>query len=174
MEAMALRRPVISTYVAGIPELVIPGEHGWLVPAGDLEAFTHAMQICLIPPPILSSGWVCWDISVPLSATTRGNRPPSLRFCLRRRAEARKDNLQKSTDLVHSDNNAPIDCPGFVSHGKLRVRQTTNQGQLYISWAGHQHTREGTIECLEDAAGDALVFCRRLASTGVIVGASCS
>ena len=36
MEAMALRRPVISTYVAGIPELVISGEHGWLVPAGDV------------------------------------------------------------------------------------------------------------------------------------------
>ena len=38
MEAMALRRPVISTFVAGIPELVQPGEHGWLVPAGDVEA----------------------------------------------------------------------------------------------------------------------------------------
>ena len=38
MEAMALRRPVISTYVAGIPELIHPGEHGWLVPAGDVEA----------------------------------------------------------------------------------------------------------------------------------------
>ena len=35
MEAMALRRPVISTFVAGIPELVEPDEHGWLVPAGD-------------------------------------------------------------------------------------------------------------------------------------------
>ncbi|MDU1694718.1 MAG: glycosyltransferase, partial [Bradyrhizobium sp.] len=35
MEAMALRRPVISTYVAGIPELVRDQEHGWLVPAGD-------------------------------------------------------------------------------------------------------------------------------------------
>ena len=38
MEAMALRRPVISTFVAGIPELVKPGEHGWLVPSGDVEA----------------------------------------------------------------------------------------------------------------------------------------
>jgi glycosyltransferase involved in cell wall biosynthesis len=28
MEAMALGRPVVSTYVAGIPELVIPGETG--------------------------------------------------------------------------------------------------------------------------------------------------
>src|SRR5205085_5227113 len=47
MEAMALCRPVISTYVAGIPELVRDGEHGWLVPAGDLEALVEAMEKCL-------------------------------------------------------------------------------------------------------------------------------
>jgi glycosyltransferase involved in cell wall biosynthesis len=47
MEAMALRRPVISTYVAGIPELVTPGEHGWLVPAGDTAALVKAMEECL-------------------------------------------------------------------------------------------------------------------------------
>ncbi len=46
MEAMALRTPVISTYVAGIPELVTP-EHGWLVPAGDSRALTDAMQQAL-------------------------------------------------------------------------------------------------------------------------------
>jgi colanic acid/amylovoran biosynthesis glycosyltransferase len=50
MEAMALRRPVISTYVAGIPELVQTGIHGWLVPAGDLEALVSAMQACLDTP----------------------------------------------------------------------------------------------------------------------------
>ena len=50
MEAMALRRPVISTFVAGIPELVQTGEHGWLVPAGDVEALMHAMQVCLDTP----------------------------------------------------------------------------------------------------------------------------
>lgn len=54
MEAMALQRPVISTYVAGIPELVIPGEHGWLVPAGDIEALTQAMRACLdVPTEVL-------------------------------------------------------------------------------------------------------------------------
>jgi glycosyltransferase involved in cell wall biosynthesis len=50
MEAMALRRPVISTFVAGIPELVDPGRHGWLVPAGDAEALASAMQTCLDAP----------------------------------------------------------------------------------------------------------------------------
>jgi glycosyltransferase involved in cell wall biosynthesis len=50
MEAMALRRPVISTFVAGIPELVHTGEHGWLVPAGDVEALMEAMEACLEAP----------------------------------------------------------------------------------------------------------------------------
>jgi colanic acid/amylovoran biosynthesis glycosyltransferase len=44
MEAMALKRPVISTYVAGIPELVIPGENGWLVPAGSVDDLTVALK----------------------------------------------------------------------------------------------------------------------------------
>jgi glycosyltransferase involved in cell wall biosynthesis len=51
MEAMALRRPVVATYVAGIPELVRPGENGWLVPAGALEELVHAMEELLACSP---------------------------------------------------------------------------------------------------------------------------
>jgi colanic acid/amylovoran biosynthesis glycosyltransferase len=47
MEAMALRRPVLATYVAGIPELVTPGEHGWLFPAGSVDELTRAIEDCL-------------------------------------------------------------------------------------------------------------------------------
>ena len=47
MEAMALCRPVIGTFVGGIPELVRPGENGWLVPAGDVEALADGMRACL-------------------------------------------------------------------------------------------------------------------------------
>jgi glycosyltransferase involved in cell wall biosynthesis len=50
MEAMSLRRPVISTFVGGVPELIRPGENGWLVPAGDLVALTEAMAACLDTP----------------------------------------------------------------------------------------------------------------------------
>lgn len=50
MEAMALRRPVISTFIAGIPELVEPGQHGWLVPAGDVTSLASAMKDCLDAP----------------------------------------------------------------------------------------------------------------------------
>jgi glycosyltransferase involved in cell wall biosynthesis len=38
---------VISTYVAGIPELVEPGIDGWLVPAGSVQALTDAMRAAL-------------------------------------------------------------------------------------------------------------------------------
>ena len=46
MEALALGRPVISTYVAGIPELVQPRECGWLVPAGAVTELAQAMSAC--------------------------------------------------------------------------------------------------------------------------------
>lgn len=44
MEAMALRRPVISTYIAGIPELVRPGVDGLLFPAGDVLELAYALE----------------------------------------------------------------------------------------------------------------------------------
>ncbi len=50
MEAMALGRPVISTYVGGIPELVESGKTGWLVPAGDELALSAAMRTALATP----------------------------------------------------------------------------------------------------------------------------
>ncbi len=50
MEAMALQRPVISTYIAGIPELVSTGETGWLVPAGDASSLARAMRNALEAP----------------------------------------------------------------------------------------------------------------------------
>lgn len=51
MEAMALRRPVRTTFVAGIPELVKHGKHGWLVPTGDVESLASAMAECLGAAP---------------------------------------------------------------------------------------------------------------------------
>ena len=51
MEAMALGRPAISTFVAGIPELVIPGENGWLVPASDANALAGVMAEAMDASP---------------------------------------------------------------------------------------------------------------------------
>jgi colanic acid/amylovoran biosynthesis glycosyltransferase len=50
MEALALRRPVITTWVAGIPELV-DAEVGWLVPPGDVAALAGAIRSALSTPP---------------------------------------------------------------------------------------------------------------------------
>jgi glycosyltransferase involved in cell wall biosynthesis len=50
MEALALGRPVISTTIAGVPELVVDGENGWLVPAGDVDRLTEAMRQAVSAP----------------------------------------------------------------------------------------------------------------------------
>jgi colanic acid/amylovoran biosynthesis glycosyltransferase len=50
MEAFALGRPVLTTYIAGIPELVKAGENGWLIPAGSREAITDAILDVLRTP----------------------------------------------------------------------------------------------------------------------------
>ena len=47
MEALAREVPVISTYVAGIPELVKPDETGWLVHAGDSESLSMCILAAL-------------------------------------------------------------------------------------------------------------------------------
>jgi glycosyltransferase involved in cell wall biosynthesis len=44
LEAMASARPVVSTRLAGIPELVVDGETGILAPPGDSAALTHALE----------------------------------------------------------------------------------------------------------------------------------
>lgn len=55
IEALALGRPVVSTYIAGIPELVKQGVCGWLVPSGSVTALTTAMrQLLQTPTPQLS------------------------------------------------------------------------------------------------------------------------
>lgn len=47
MESLALGRPVVSSWVAGIPELVEAGVSGWLVPPGHVQRLAQAMQACL-------------------------------------------------------------------------------------------------------------------------------
>ncbi|HEY8117840.1 MAG TPA: glycosyltransferase [Methylophilaceae bacterium] len=50
MESMALRRPVITTSIAGIPELVGHGEHGWLCAAGDVSTLVEQLKALLATP----------------------------------------------------------------------------------------------------------------------------
>lgn len=51
MEAMALRRPALSTSIAGIPQLVSASLNGWLVRSGVTEALAAAMESCLSASP---------------------------------------------------------------------------------------------------------------------------
>jgi glycosyltransferase involved in cell wall biosynthesis len=50
MEALAMGRPVIATWIAGVPELVDEGRSGWLVPPGSVDALAAAMDIALSVP----------------------------------------------------------------------------------------------------------------------------
>jgi colanic acid/amylovoran biosynthesis glycosyltransferase len=50
MEAMALERPVLTTPIAGIPELVDDG-CGWVFPAGSIEALANALRASLRASP---------------------------------------------------------------------------------------------------------------------------
>jgi colanic acid/amylovoran biosynthesis glycosyltransferase len=51
MEALALGRPVLSTAIAGVPELVQDGVNGWLVPAGSVESLAAGMRRALAASP---------------------------------------------------------------------------------------------------------------------------
>ncbi|MBU6230454.1 MAG: glycosyltransferase family 4 protein [Cyanobacteria bacterium REEB459] len=50
MEALALGRPVLATYIAGMAELVEPGVCGWLVPAGSAQPLADAMARVIHTP----------------------------------------------------------------------------------------------------------------------------
>lgn len=50
MEAMAARRPVVTTHIAGIPELVTDGASGLLVPPGNPHALADAIGKILANP----------------------------------------------------------------------------------------------------------------------------
>jgi glycosyltransferase involved in cell wall biosynthesis len=50
LEALATGRPVLGTYIAGVPELVESGVNGWLVPAGNVGATADAILRILRTP----------------------------------------------------------------------------------------------------------------------------
>src|SRR6266508_2905331 len=55
IEAMAAARPVVSTRLAGIPELVADGETGFLVAPGDPSALAQALEELIQDPELRSS-----------------------------------------------------------------------------------------------------------------------
>jgi colanic acid/amylovoran biosynthesis glycosyltransferase len=51
MEAMAMGRPVLTTSVAGITELVRSGQEGWVYPPSSAAAIASAMRECMLSTP---------------------------------------------------------------------------------------------------------------------------
>ncbi|WP_304614650.1 glycosyltransferase, partial [Paracoccus sp. (in: a-proteobacteria)] len=50
MEAMAAGRPCIATLIAGIPELMVDGKTGWLIPAGSEDDLAKALDTAARTP----------------------------------------------------------------------------------------------------------------------------
>lgn len=53
LEAMTHRLPIVASAVGGIPDKVIPGETGWLVPPDDPRALGAAIVSALDQPPAI-------------------------------------------------------------------------------------------------------------------------
>ena len=47
---MLFRSPVVTTFISGIPELVVDGATGWVVPAGNTELLADAVRDSLTSP----------------------------------------------------------------------------------------------------------------------------
>lgn len=61
LEAMGYGRPVITTPVGAIPELVTDGKQGWLTPVGDVAALSNALTAAASSPEeVTRRGKACW------------------------------------------------------------------------------------------------------------------
>ena len=62
LEAMAYGRPVITTPVGAIPELVTDGVEGWIVPVGNIEALAVAVgEAAARPEEVTRRGQAAWN-----------------------------------------------------------------------------------------------------------------
>jgi glycosyltransferase involved in cell wall biosynthesis len=50
VEAQAMGKPVIATDIGGLGETLMPAATGWLVPPGDIDELTRALQLALAMP----------------------------------------------------------------------------------------------------------------------------
>ena len=53
LEALALAKPVVSTAVGGVPEVIEDRRNGVLVPAGSVDRLAEAIRECLSSPELM-------------------------------------------------------------------------------------------------------------------------
>lgn len=53
LEAMAAGKAIISTTVGAIPEVIVPGKNGLLLPPGQTDALSEAMETCCMQPDMV-------------------------------------------------------------------------------------------------------------------------
>lgn len=59
VQAFAVGRPVVASAVGGVPEIVTPGETGWLVPPAAPAALAEAMEAVMAKPSAAGSVATC-------------------------------------------------------------------------------------------------------------------
>ena len=79
VDAMAASKPAVATAVGGIPEVLVDGETGFLVPPRDDEALADEL-VLLLKDEALRSGWATAAL-----ARARRAASPSSGWCRRRR-----------------------------------------------------------------------------------------
>jgi glycosyltransferase involved in cell wall biosynthesis len=52
LESMAFKKPVVATAVGGIPDIIVDGENGFLVPPGDIDALIGRVKMLLFDPEL--------------------------------------------------------------------------------------------------------------------------
>jgi glycosyltransferase involved in cell wall biosynthesis len=50
LEAYALGKPVLAADIGGIPEMILPGQTGWLFPSADVTALAARLQTVAAMP----------------------------------------------------------------------------------------------------------------------------
>ena len=144
LEAMAAELPVVASRVGGVPELVVDGENGFLVPPGDPRELAAALERLVDDPD--------------LAAAPR-----------RRRAGARGDALQPQrfparTSRALCRGARPTPAPGSVT--RRRPRQALTMETAYRLAA--RNPIEAVVRTLALAGGAAVLLALFLAS-GVLL-----
>jgi glycosyltransferase involved in cell wall biosynthesis len=119
-EATAVGTPVVASWVVGIPELVVDGETGLLVPPNDPEALAGAISRMLDDPAFAAR--------LATAGRARAERMFDLHQNSRRLAEELRrlvsPGLEAGTRGVQCGSRAPAcGAPGDMSPGAWRVRE---------------------------------------------------